>query len=315
MHTRKNSAKRPWAWVMALLTALAFGVAPVAVAAPAFAGNADNTNDASYWSQLYGTCVKVADGNVPVPYVLGNPPAGTVWSAIIIKAGSDNAPGNYEENSVFENPEPGEYRHKTKDSISHVITCTEPKPVDVCDNIIGNQGSVPEGMVQDGEDCVTPPAVLAANPHVTSTLTCGKVDLSFTNAVELAEGETAADATFEVKVDGDVAQTVVVKANQTKTFTRSFAEDSGNHAVAVNGDPVATVASDCVTPSQEVAVLGVKIAAPTVVSSTAPQTRVLGAQLASTGTEAGVGILAGLVLLLTGTGMVLATRRRRTEDA
>src|SRR3990167_1866549 len=43
-----------------------------------------------------------------------------------------------------------------EEGVQTVLPCAEPPVVDVCANIEGNQETVPEGKVQDGENCVDP---------------------------------------------------------------------------------------------------------------------------------------------------------------
>jgi hypothetical protein len=80
-------------------------------------------NNPDYWSNLgYGQCSKTE--NPGTPFVLGNPPAGTTWSLLVIKAGSAQSVDT--PNDVILNPSPGTYYHSSGKTISHVIVCTQP---------------------------------------------------------------------------------------------------------------------------------------------------------------------------------------------
>ena len=263
----------------------------IALAGPATARGGDNpsksstnTNSAAYWSTTYGSCTKVADGNIKPPYVLGTAPDGQQWSALIIKAGSTGRGGVVDENTVYVNPVPGAYTHKYKKSISHVITCTQPArtappvdvaPVDLCKNIEGIQKAVPAGKVRVEGNCVpTPPMDVCPDKPGTQT-----------DASDCATTPPPAD--------------VCPALDGTQT-------DPADCAVTTTPQ----------TPSQEVAVLGTKIAAPAVATPAATnETRVLGTKLASTGAEASLATLAAMVLIVGGAAMLMSVRRRRAKDA
>ena len=301
---------------MAGLAVLAMVLGSVALAGPAAARGGDNadksstkTNSAAYWSTMYGSCTKVADGNITPPYVLGTAPDGRQWSALIIKAGSTGHGGVVDENTVYVNPAPGSYTHKYKKSISHVITCTQPtktappvdvSPVDMCTNIEGTQETVPAGKIRVEGKCVpTPPLDVCTEKPGTQT-----------NPADCATTPPPTDVCTEkpgMQTNPADCATTTPPPPDVCTEKPGMQTDATQCAVTTTPPP---------TPSQEVAVLGTKIAAPAAATpAAANETRVLGTQLASTGAEASLAALAAMVLIVGGTAMVMSVRRRRAKDA
>lgn len=84
-------------------------------------------NNTAYWEAQYpgSTCKKTEYGNGTKEYTVPALPSGTVYSAIIVKAGSESSVG--EPNKVYESPTAGQKltAPEGKD-ISHVIVCTKP---------------------------------------------------------------------------------------------------------------------------------------------------------------------------------------------
>lgn len=91
------------------------------------------SNDASFWEQ-WGednegeddwSCVKTDNPNDDgTPYELGDPPAGTFWRLLVVKAGNDH-------NDLYWNPVSGEEYAATGQGAggwSHVIECSRPIP-------------------------------------------------------------------------------------------------------------------------------------------------------------------------------------------
>lgn len=121
---------------------LAVGLSVIAVSAPASATTpypptGAEANSPSNWEMLPGEeCTKL-EPVTTVPYTLGNPPAGSVWSKIIVKAGS-GADANTiyttgtgsAANTVYvtELVAGTKVQHSSKDSISHLILCSVPAP-------------------------------------------------------------------------------------------------------------------------------------------------------------------------------------------
>lgn len=91
-------------------------------AAPALAAPHLGPNQVAYWEGLgYGDCSKteLADGVGAV--TLDPLPAGTVYTLLVLKAGSGDGA-----NVVVEDPEAGiVYDHGTGKDLSHVIVCTD----------------------------------------------------------------------------------------------------------------------------------------------------------------------------------------------
>jgi hypothetical protein len=105
---------------------LALGGAVASSAAP-------NTNSPDYWETLPGeVCLDVGyetEDSASNPYVLPEAPVGTVYSKVIVKAGSTGKGGVIDENEVFLTGlvAGAEFVHPDKNSISHVIVCTVPR--------------------------------------------------------------------------------------------------------------------------------------------------------------------------------------------
>src|SRR4051794_10322314 len=100
--------------VVAAIVAIA-GVATVGSAPRASASDFSDKNQPEYWSSLgYGTCVKYE--NPGTPYVLGAPPAGSVWTLLVVKAGSESSTND--PHAEFHNPTPGAYYHPSGKTIS-----------------------------------------------------------------------------------------------------------------------------------------------------------------------------------------------------
>lgn len=289
---------------MAIFSVLAMALGSIALAGPATARGGDssstsssNTNSAAYWSATYGSCTKVADGKIKPPYVLGTAPDGQQWSALIIKAGSTGHGGVVNENTLYVDPAPGSYWHRDKkSSISHVIVCTQPAET-------------------------TPPV------KVSPPVDVSPVDLC-TNIRGIQEAVPAG----KIRVEGNCVPTppmdVCTELDGTQTDPADCATPTPPSDVCTEMDGLQTDPADCAatttppTPSQEVAVLGTKIAAPAVAGpaavaapAAANETRVLGTKLASTGTEASLAALAAMVLIVGGAGILMSVRRRRAMDA
>jgi hypothetical protein len=117
------------------MVAGAFGLATSAVGATLTAPSAvvaangvdPELNKPSYWVDYFTKqgyedveCTKYEP--VSTPYILGDPPEGRMWLAIVIKAGAGN-----DANEVIMNPKPGEYSHASGKDNSHVIVCSVPE--------------------------------------------------------------------------------------------------------------------------------------------------------------------------------------------
>jgi hypothetical protein len=112
-------SKRVLVGAAVLATALGLSSTAASAAQPLFA----QQNNPTYWSNLgYGDCFKIE--NPATPFVLGAAPSGTVWSLLVVKAGSDQSVDT--PNDVYPNPTPGTYNHSSGKTISHVILCTRP---------------------------------------------------------------------------------------------------------------------------------------------------------------------------------------------
>ncbi|HEX2577960.1 MAG TPA: hypothetical protein VHK88_16545 [Aquihabitans sp.] len=107
--------------VAAGLVALLLAVA--GAAAPASAGETSDKNQPAYWAGLgYGTCEKVEGPGTP--YELGAAPAGSAWSLLVVKAGSESS--TYDPHAEYHNPPAGAYHHPSGKAISHIIRCHRP---------------------------------------------------------------------------------------------------------------------------------------------------------------------------------------------
>jgi len=168
--------------VTAALAALLIsaGAGAFFASAPAYgSGGSDNPNNTGYWENQYAAhdavCYKYGDSTSP------NAHGGIVqdgdgkWSGVQLNAYQASWPGDHWEvlivnggpngDAVYEHPSagttystPGENAQGKKYDVSHLIVCkgTTP-PVDVCANIDGSQETVPDGMIREGDNCVTPP--------------------------------------------------------------------------------------------------------------------------------------------------------------
>ena len=107
--------------VGAAVLATALGVS--STAASASQPLSAQQNNPTYWENLgYGNCFKIEEPGTP--FVLGDAPAGKMWSLLVIKAGSAQSVDT--PNDVIVNPNPGSYTHSSGKTISHVILCTQP---------------------------------------------------------------------------------------------------------------------------------------------------------------------------------------------
>ncbi|SOE72601.1 hypothetical protein SAMN06296378_2554 [Salinibacterium xinjiangense] len=107
------------------------GIAAPAGAAPPGGGTYPPTdaaaNDPGNWEVLPGeACYKIEPVN-PVPYLLPSPGAGQQFSKVIVKAGSGDGSNLVLTDGLAEGTP---VQHNLKDSISHLILCTVPTPVD-----------------------------------------------------------------------------------------------------------------------------------------------------------------------------------------
>jgi len=124
MSKRLGSATKVIVTLFLSLFVTSFATAITAYATPQ--PWAQETNHIEYWQNLgYGTCQKVdyPEDTEDTSYALPAPAAGTYWSLLVVKAGS-------EFNQVYENPEVGvEYdapvndRNNKPREISHIIYC------------------------------------------------------------------------------------------------------------------------------------------------------------------------------------------------
>ena len=185
------------------------------------------------------------------------------------------------------------------DRITYTLTVTatgglDQRGVVVSDYVPGSDPALPQSL-----DTTYVTGSAACSGAGTCTVTGPGADGRITWGLGTLTAGTSRGVTFAVTVDA-------VSATGSGTVPVG---DVVNVAHAASSD-TPTVTSNRVTHPGGV-VLGVKIGAP----QPPAQTKVLGVNLPRTGVEAGIGILAGGLLLLTGAGMVLATRRRRTQDA
>lgn len=92
--------------------------------------------------------------------------------------------------------------------------------------------------------------VLPADPQVSIVGTCGAALVSVSNPFTPAENTIGTDATFTVKVDGVVVDTITVRPGEVvDPLSYTFGEDTGDHVVEVFSEDEligsAVVSSDC----------------------------------------------------------------------
>ena len=173
---------------LAALTAVAVAFALVLVAggSPASADGPDSlpwesaTNHLLFWENYGATthqeddwvCDKVDNPDSPGKYQLGNPPVGSDWRLLVVKAGSDT-------NDLFWNPISGNsYEHRQQRGWSHVILCSRP--------------------ITDPTTTTTVPEVTTTLPEVTTTTTIPD-EVSPTSIVSTTT--TIVSTTVEVSVE------------------------------------------------------------------------------------------------------------------
>ncbi|WP_129336131.1 hypothetical protein [Cellulomonas endophytica] len=104
------------------LTAAVLGVALAgAAAAPASAAVVPTQNTEAYWEALYdASCTKTELVDGIGSFTVPQPPAGSVWTVLVLKAGSGSGA-----RTVVEDPVPGAvYTHYSGKDLSHVILCS-----------------------------------------------------------------------------------------------------------------------------------------------------------------------------------------------
>lgn len=129
---------------------------PGAAGAGAQGANAVLNQPSYYEGQGYGSCTKTE--NPGDPYTLGQPPTGSHWSLLVLKAGSEAS--NSDWNTEVENPVPGPYVHPSGKDLSHVIVCTQSGAPPTT--------TTPPTTTVPGGDCgeYTPTQVTVAPPSV-----------------------------------------------------------------------------------------------------------------------------------------------------
>lgn len=191
--TRGGRSLSHWA---ALCVAIGLVLAPTVAGASEFS----DKNHPEYWEDLgYGTCVKYEKPGTP--YVLGPAPAGTTWSMLVVKAGSESSTND--PHAEYPSPVPGSYYHPSGKSISHVIVCSRR----------GSTTTTTTTSTPDGCGTYTPRALavdkasVEAGESVTITGTAGTVDqLTFTiggvgvTTRTLGTTTSAADGSFSMTV-------------------------------------------------------------------------------------------------------------------
>lgn len=101
-----------------------------------------------------------------------------------------------------------------------------------------------------GPECDPPPEVIPADPAAEITAICGEASVMLSNLYIPGENTVGSSATFTIKVDGVVKDTVEVDPNEViDPLAYTFDEDSGDHVVEVFvSDEVITskaVETDC----------------------------------------------------------------------
>jgi hypothetical protein len=104
-----------------LIPLLAFAaILMAACGTPGLASSTDS-NQVDYWCPAGGVKIDPAS----TPFVVPAPPEGTVWTLLVLKAGSEQSADP--ENEQFPNPVVGQaYSRTDGKSISHVILCHDP---------------------------------------------------------------------------------------------------------------------------------------------------------------------------------------------
>jgi hypothetical protein len=208
-----------------IVLAVVLAAAAVATGAPAAAqpgGNAQ-LNQPSYYEGLgYGTCSKTE--NPSDPYVLGPAPAGSYWSLLVLKAGSEAS--NDDWNTMIQNPAPGEYVHPSGKDLSHIIVCFKPGsppsttttttttlPGGPCDDYTPTQVAVDPSTVQAGGQVVITGVALPGDT-VTATLSGGSITPTpLGSATADAAGQFSITATVPTGISAG-SYTITVSSTQ-----------------------------------------------------------------------------------------------------
>lgn len=93
--------------------------------------------------------------------------------------------------------------------------------------------ALPSQSIDPTGECYVEPAELPNNPVYNYVLSCGQVDITFTNPVELTDNQTAPPAVFTYTDEVGTVNQVSVPVNGTISVTVSFIEDSLNSVVRV----------------------------------------------------------------------------------
>jgi hypothetical protein len=245
LHTSTRRASNALVFVFAL----AIGFAALA---PSTAGASDfsDKNQPAYWENLgYGTCVK--NEKPSTPYVLAAPPAGTTWTMLVVKAGSESSTND--PHAEYPNPVPGPYYHPSGKTISHVILCSRPgggtttttQPTTTTDSTCGNY--TPRSLVTD---------VVSAEPGAVVTISgAGGASDTLTFTISGTSVTTRSLGTVVVGPSGTFSKSVVipddypagtytitVRSNRCgRTGTVSIATQSVNRSGCGSGNPYVIV--------------------------------------------------------------------------
>ena len=207
---RSNVFKKFVASLATLL--LAVGMSVVAIAAPASAAPPGGgtypptdaaANEPGNWVVLTGEeCDKIDPVNA-VPYPLPSPGAGRQFSKVIVKAGSGDGSNLILTDGLAEGTL---VRHNIKDSISHLILCTVPTPVDLIPTDASASVTTTPATCEAAEGDVMVTAVNATSVITYPTETTYEVVATADANHLFADGEV---------VDGGT----VSEDHKTKTFT------------------------------------------------------------------------------------------------
>ena len=212
---------------LAALTAVAVAFALVLVAggAPASADSPDSepwesaTNQPSFWvtwgadTHLPGeddwVCVKDDEGSEGA-FVIGDPPDGSVWRLLVVKAGS-------EINDLHWNPLPGaSFNHSIQGGWSHVILCSRPIPTTDPTTAPTTEPTttpkIPDEVSPTSIVSTTDPGATTTDPGVSTTAEVSPETLPFTG--------------FENGTTGLLALVLVASGALALVGTRVFREET-----------------------------------------------------------------------------------------
>lgn len=179
----------------------AIGVLWAVLALPA---TATDSNQVGYWCE---TGVKYEP--VDTPFVVPEPPAGEVWTLLVLKAGSGEG-----ENAEFVNPTVGVgYEHPSGKDISHAILCHEGGTVDTTTTTMATTTTGPSG-----DTTTTEPPTTTTVPE-TSTTTTSSTSTSTTTSSTTQPPSTTTTSEATTTTLGTTTSTTEPNSTTTSSTT------------------------------------------------------------------------------------------------